>query len=99
LAIVIDAGRDAMDAAASGTRCDRFQRHKVCGRMALFPLSLEFRRTGTKPAEGLGDRRVAYGKAVWSWRPDAGVKLLRSKLLRGDGGKKARSPRRARYKP
>jgi hypothetical protein len=43
--------------------------------MALFPLSLEFRRTGTKPAEGLGDRRVAYGKAVWSWRPDAGVKL------------------------
>jgi hypothetical protein len=54
LAIVIDAGRDAMDAAASGTRCDRLQRHSVCGRMALFPLSLELRRTGTKPAEGLG---------------------------------------------
>ena len=54
LAIVTDAGRDAMDAAASGTRCDRFQRHMACGRMALFPLSLEFRRTGTKPAEGLG---------------------------------------------
>jgi len=42
---------------------------------------------------------VAYGKAVWSRRPDAGVKFLRSKLLRDDGGKKARSPGRARYKP
>ena len=41
----------------------------------------------------------AYGEVVWSWRRDAGVKLLRSKLLRGDGGKKARSPGRARSKP
>src|SRR6202034_2785183 len=32
-------------------------------------------------------------------RPDAGVKLSRSKLLGGDGGKKARSPRRVRRKP
>ena len=31
----------------------------------------------------------AYGEVVWSWRPDAGVKFLRSKLLRDDGGKKA----------
>src|SRR6266851_6244728 len=31
----------------------------------------------------------ADGKIVWSWRPDAGVKFLRSKLLRDDGGKKA----------
>ena len=39
----------------------------------------------------------ADGEDVWSWRPDAGVKFaLRSA---GDGGKKARSPRRARYKP
>src|SRR5207249_1339732 len=30
----------------------------------------------------------AYGEVVWSWRRDAGVKFLRSKLLRGDGGKK-----------
>jgi hypothetical protein len=42
---------------------------------------------------------VADGEAVWSWRPDAGVKFLRSKLLRDDGGKKARSPGRARNKP
>jgi hypothetical protein len=35
---------------------------------------------------------------VWSWRPDAGAKFLRSKLLRSDGGKRARSPGRARYK-
>ena len=31
----------------------------------------------------------ADGEAVWSWRPDAGVKFLRSKLLGDDGGKKA----------
>ena len=41
----------------------------------------------------------ADGEVVWSRRPDAGVKFLRSKLLGGDGGKKARSPGRARYKP
>jgi hypothetical protein len=41
----------------------------------------------------------ADGEDVWSWRPDAGVKFVRSKLLRGDGGKKARSPGRARNKP
>ena len=41
----------------------------------------------------------ADGKDVWSWRPDAGAKFLRSKLLRDDGGKRARSPGRARYKP
>jgi hypothetical protein len=40
----------------------------------------------------------ADGEIVWSWRPDAGAKFLRSKLLRDDGGKKARSPGRARYK-
>ena len=44
-------------------------------------------------------RADADGEAVWSRRPDAGVKFLRSKLLGGDGGKKARSPGRARYKP
>jgi hypothetical protein len=31
----------------------------------------------------------ADGEVVWFWRPDAGVKFLGSKLLRGDGGKKA----------
>jgi hypothetical protein len=41
----------------------------------------------------------ADGEAVWSRRPDAGVKFPRSKLLGNDGGKKARSPRRARNKP
>jgi hypothetical protein len=33
----------------------------------------------------------ADGEAVWSWHPDAGVKFLRSKLLRDDGGQNARS--------
>jgi len=37
---------------------------------------------------------IADGKAVWSWRPDAGVKLAERSA--SDGGKKARSPRRAR---
>ena len=31
---------------------------------------------------------VADGEVVWSWRPDAGAKFVRSKLLTGDGGKK-----------
>src|SRR6202011_1811347 len=47
----------------------------------------------------LTKRADADGKAVWSWRPDAGVKFLGSKLLRHDGGKQARSPGRARRKP
>ena len=40
----------------------------------------------------------ADGKTMWSRRPDAGVQVA-WKYPRGDGGKKARSPRRARYKP
>jgi hypothetical protein len=40
----------------------------------------------------------ADGKVVWSCPPDAGVKFCRI-ILRGDGGKRARSPGRARYKP
>ncbi len=39
----------------------------------------------------------ADGEVVWSWRPDAGVKP--AGRLAGDGGKRARSPRRARRKP
>ena len=42
----------------------------------------------------------AYGEVVWSWRPVAGVKLRRGQTpIRGDGGKKARSPGRSRDKP
>jgi hypothetical protein len=43
----------------------------------------------------LTSARDADGEAAWSWHPDAGVKFSRSKLLGGDGGKKARSPGRA----
>ena len=39
----------------------------------------------------------ADGEVVWSRRPDAGVKFALRRA--GDGGKKARSPRRARNKP
>jgi len=40
---------------------------------------------------------IADGEIVWSWRRDAGAKLAKT-LTRcaGDGGKKARSPRRSR---
>jgi hypothetical protein len=40
----------------------------------------------------------ADGEVVWSWRPDAGAKLCGDDL-RSDGGKRARSPGRARRKP
>ena len=40
---------------------------------------------------------AAYGKVVWFWRPDAGAKLVEQ--FTSDGGKKARSPGRARRKP
>jgi hypothetical protein len=39
----------------------------------------------------------AYGEGVWSRHRDAGVSSWRQ--LRGDGGQRARAPRRARYKP
>ena len=41
----------------------------------------------------------AYGEVVWSWRRHAGAKLVRSKLLRGDGDNKPAPPGRARSKP
>ncbi len=41
----------------------------------------------------------AYGEVAWSWRPDAGVKLaMMLRITPMMGGKKARSPGRARYK-
>src|SRR5260370_7219749 len=43
----------------------------------------------------------ADGEVVWSWRPDAGVKFVRSKLLKSDGGNKAghRGEREVSRKP
>jgi predicted Fe-S protein YdhL (DUF1289 family) len=40
---------------------------------------------------------VTYGEVVWSWRPDAGAKSAVRPA--DDGGKKARSPGRARRTP
>ena len=40
---------------------------------------------------------AAYGEIVWSWRRDPGATLAVSPA--GNGGKKGRSPGRARYKP
>src|ERR1700730_13338095 len=39
----------------------------------------------------------ADGEVVWSWRPDAGAKVVERSA--NDGGKRARSPGRARNKP
>ena len=33
-------------------------------------------------------KMLADGEVVWSWRPGAGAKFVRSKLLRDDGGNK-----------
>jgi len=74
---------------------------------ALIPASCTRKRGVSRSSRTLGagcggrrrrcwrERRPADGEAVWSWRPDAGVKLAERSA--SDGGKKARSPRRARY--
>jgi len=44
--------------------------------------------------------RLADGEVVWFWHPDAGAKLaMMLRIVACDGGKKARSPGRARRKP
>jgi len=40
--------------------------------------------------------RKADGEIVWFWRPDAGAKFRGWRHPRSDGGKRARSPGRAR---
>jgi len=43
---------------------------------------------------------ATYGEVVWSWRSDAGAKLVKTlSRLTGDGGNQAWSPRRARRTP
>jgi hypothetical protein len=44
------------------------------------------------------ERRRCGREGVWSWLPDAEAKLAGVTNAAGDGGKKARSPGRARYK-
>src|SRR5690349_12973787 len=46
----------------------------------------------------LGESAAAYGEVVWSWRRDPGVYPSRP-CGNGNGGKKGRSPGRARSKP
>jgi hypothetical protein len=41
----------------------------------------------------------AYGEDAWFRRPKAGVKFLRNKFLRGDGGNRARLTKESAYKP
>src|SRR2546430_17206459 len=60
------------------------------GRIAI--VTTRWARDAMDAAFSTANGSAAYGEVVWSWRRDAGVKLLRSKLLRGDGGKQARSP-------
>ncbi len=88
VAIVTNAGWDAVDAGGNARR--------------TLPARLRqtSRRTGTGSAARCWRRHLAYGEVVWSWRPDAGVKLACDAAHHADdGGKKARSPGRARNKP
>jgi hypothetical protein len=76
--IVTNAGRDAMDATASGAQWDRRAGRPVSdrparGRTTLLTAFARTRRIARGPARPLA-RMVADGEVVWSWRPDAGVK-------------------------
>jgi|tagenome__1003787_1003787.scaffolds.fasta_scaffold16125492_1 hypothetical protein len=47
------------------------------------------------------ERHAAHGEIAWSWRPDAGVKLVVPSLTKraGDGGYQARYTEESAYKP
>src|SRR5258708_9633675 len=86
LAIVMNAGRDAVDAAASGTRV--LTNDAISGET--------FWRTG--PARrSLGESRAL--RTVKTCGPGTPTLVSSSQAIADDGGKKARSPGRARYKP
>jgi hypothetical protein len=51
----------------------------------------------TRTIHSCGRTELKRRESVWSWPPDAEVKL-RGDEPRNDGGKKARSPGRARHK-
>src|SRR5882724_9374683 len=76
LAIVTNAGRDAVDAAVSGTR--------VLTNDAM-------------PGEAFWRNRAL--RTVKTCGPGTPTLVSSSRAIADDGGKKARSPRRARYKP
>ena len=59
--------------------------------------SRTLRRDAVDAAVSLTSGTKADGEVVWSWRPDAGAKLAERSA--NDGGKRARSPGRARRKP
>ena len=81
-----------MDATASGARgiagrvfpCERSAGARTNGAANRLD---ETGRMGTRSGESFGGTG-ADGEVVWSWRPGAGAKFVRSKLLRNDGGNK-----------
>jgi hypothetical protein len=87
IAIVTNAGGDAVDAAASARngvagRVSR-ERYRRAGRTALIPPSLKLRRTGTKPVEAFGvDGCVRQNRVVPT--PVAGAKLSVAHSIRPD---------------
>src|SRR5207245_6568310 len=70
----LNAGRGAVDAAASGAQTssqgglarERRDGTQTTGANALLA---RLRRMGTKPVEAFGVGRAAYGQVVWSWHP------------------------------
>ena len=88
-----------------GATRDRHGRGAGCGgrgcaddERRVIPPSLKLRRTGYQARRSLWRRRLRTAK---SCGPDAPTlaSSLRKATFAGDGGKKARSPGRARYKP
>jgi hypothetical protein len=57
--------------------------------------SRTLRRDAVDAAVSLDERTGADGEGVWSWRPDAGAKVVGHDPA-NDGGKRARSPGRSR---
>jgi hypothetical protein len=73
----LNAGRGAVDAAASGAQTssqgglsfEARERRDGTPTTDAKPLFVRLRRVGTKPVETLGVGRAAYGQVVWFWHP------------------------------
>jgi hypothetical protein len=105
-------GKSPRTCAALSSPCSKNISLNPSGKSALpaCPVSPDERGVAHVTTRGVGcggrgacERRtqtLADGEVVWSWRPDAGAKFVKTHpRLASDGGKKARSPGRARSKP
>jgi hypothetical protein len=103
-AVQRDSTRPVLSGKYSVSRLTQIKSIFLSSRLDMRGVSRSSRTLGAGCGGRLGAARrnalEADGEVVWSWRPDAGVKsaaMLR--IVACDGGKRARSPRRARRKP